>query len=73
VEKIKITWLTDEHDCETCGSNYANGAIVNIGDHVTIVMQPSAHCYNGVNYNPEEVYNRILSELGYVVEEVTND
>ena len=70
MEKIKITWLIDEHDCETCGYSSASGAVVNIGDHVTIVMEPVAHCYNGVSYNTEDVYERILFELGYVVEEV---
>ena len=70
--KIKITWLIDEHDCETCGYSSASGAIVNIGDDVTIKMEPMAHCYDGVNYYTEEVYNRILSELGYVVEEVND-
>lgn len=70
MEKIKIKWLTDEHDCETCGYSSAGGAIVNIGDDVTIVMQPFAHCYDGVNYYAEEVFERILFELGYVLEEV---
>lgn len=73
MEKIKIQWLEESHDCETCGSSYAVGAIVNIVDHVTIVMQPLAHCYESVNYYPDEVYQRILFELGYVVEEVEDD
>ena len=71
MEKIKITWLEHVHCCETCGSAYAYGAIVR--GAVVIDMEPVAHCYSGVSYNPEEVYNRILSELGYVVEEGTDD
>lgn len=74
MDKIKITWLTDEHDCETCGSSSAGGAIVDIikkdGERRVITMAPFAHCYNGVNYYAEEVFERILFELGYEVEEV---
>lgn len=69
MEKIKITWLEDYHDCETCGSSYAVGAMVEMGD-MTISMQPVAHCYESQNHYPDDVYKFILSELGYEVEEV---
>ena len=72
MDKIKITWLEHHHDCETCGSSYAVGAIVHIADHKVMMMEPIAHCYNSENYYPEDVYKRILSELGYTVEEETD-
>ena len=73
MEKIKIQWIEHQHHCETCGSAYAYGAIVDVAGLFNINMEPVAHCYNGVSYNSEEVFERILFELGYVVEEVTDE
>ena len=70
MDKIKITWIEHVHCCETCGSSYAYGAIVR--GAVVFDMEPVAHCYNTVDYGVEEVYKRILSELGYTVEEETD-
>lgn len=69
MDKIKITWIEHVHCCETCGSSFAYGAIVNMGN-TAIYMEPVANCFDSVGYSVEEVYNRILSELGYTVEVV---
>lgn len=73
--KIKIRWLTDSHECETCGLSYAEGAFVEIdsgktGDGATIDMRPLAACYGGAHYDSDQVYVAIFEKLGWQVESV---
>lgn len=72
MDKIKIKWMYDTHECDTCGSSYALGAIITMGN-TTICMEPVAHCYEGVDYTTDDVYKLILSELGYTVEDEDDD
>jgi len=65
---IKIEWLTDEHDCETCGWSCAQGAVVYIDDVETFRLIPSAYCFNSVDYTDEYVYKLIIKHLGHDVE-----
>ncbi|PWL18850.1 hypothetical protein DKP76_07250 [Falsochrobactrum shanghaiense] len=67
--KISIEWLDDTYDCETCGSSWAEGALVYIDGLLVLDLQPSAHCYNGVSYQEGDVYQRILEHLGHGVEQ----
>jgi hypothetical protein len=64
---IRIEWHTDEHDCENCGSSYAEGAVIHIEGREPIEMLPSAHCFDGTSYSEADVYTRIIEELGYRV------
>ena len=66
--KIKIEWLHDGYDCETCGGSYAEGAKVTIDDQVVLDLEPVAHCFGGTNYDRDEVYHRIFKHLGHEVE-----
>jgi hypothetical protein len=68
--KIIIEELYDETDCETCGSSYATGFRVYIGDELKYNYEPRAHCYDSVSYEIEDVYKQILADLGYEVETV---
>ena len=67
---IKIEWLIDEHDCDTCGTTYARGAHVSINGVIPneLTLSPVAHCYDGSNYETEDVYEKILKYLGHNVE-----
>lgn len=66
--KIAIKWLYDTHHCETCGCSYAEGAIVEFDGVVAIDLTPTAHCFGGAHYSQDEVFRRILSELGHETE-----
>lgn len=68
MSKIKIDWLTDEHDCEVCGWNTASGARVTIDGVVALEMLPVAHCTGGQHYNEMDVYEGILLHLGHKIE-----
>lgn len=69
MKNISIEWTTDTHNCDTCGTSYAEGAIVRLNDEIILNLEPIAHCYDGDNYNQNEVYNKILEYLGYTVSE----
>lgn len=60
---IEIEKLTDSYDCETCGGDYAYGAIVRLDGKEIIHLVPVAHCYNGVSYDDDEVYAKIVEYL----------
>lgn len=66
--KIRIETLTDDHDCETCGWSYAEGARVYFDEKPVLDLEPHAHCYDGDNYSDTEIYKRILEVLGHEVE-----
>lgn len=68
MSKIEIEWLVDEYDCDTCGSNWAEGAVVKIDGELVFDLSPSAHCYAGVSYSQEDIYKKILNHLHEVVE-----
>ena len=66
--KIEIEWLSDSHECETCGEAYATGAVVKIGDDTVIDMTPHSSCLSEKNYTDEDVYRAILAKLGHHLE-----
>jgi len=67
---IKIQWLWDSTDCDTCGSSYADGAKVWLDDEIILELLPVASCYGGDNYDTSDVYLRVLKHLGYTIEEI---
>jgi hypothetical protein len=66
---IKIEWLSDYIDCETCGGNDADGARVTIDGFVALELIPHAHCFGGDHWDERAVYRSILEHLGYTVTE----
>lgn len=68
--KLNITYTSDEHECDDCGSSYAQGAIVRLDDHAEPFLEliPVAHCFGGTHYEDENIYKDILMKLGYEVE-----
>jgi hypothetical protein len=66
---IEIEWLEDSSECDTCGYNYASGAIVKINGEKIIELIPHAHCYGGSTWEQYDVYRFIFEHLGYEVKE----
>ena len=65
---IRIEWLTDSHTCETCGTSYAEGALVFIDGQLALDLSPTANCYDVEDYQPDVVFQRILKHLGHIFE-----
>jgi hypothetical protein len=72
---IRIEWLDDSTDCDQagCSGGYAEGAKVYFDDKLTLDLSPAASCFGGVSHDQEDVFARILSELGHKLVEVTYD
>jgi len=64
---IKIKWLYDESDCDDCGSTYAEGAEILLGDEV-ILLEPVAYCCGSQSWDERAVFTLILEKLGHQVE-----
>lgn len=72
--QVQIKWMSDHHECETCGTSYADGAIVTFENTIPAIhMIPHAHCYDGEDYDAETVYKEILRRLGHTVKDIYND
>ncbi|HET8689280.1 MAG TPA: hypothetical protein VFM18_21930 [Methanosarcina sp.] len=65
--KINIEWMYDDHDCDTCGSSFAEGALVTFEDGRVLELFPYANCYNSISFDKDEVYSRIIEELGHEI------
>ena len=65
---IKIVWLDDSHNCETCGWSDAYGARVTIDGVVALEYIPVAHCYNGRSWDPDDVYEMVIRHLGHTID-----
>lgn len=64
---VEIEWIYDEHDCDTCGPSFAEGAVVRVDNMVVLEMMPLAHCYSSTSYSQDEVYNALLNRFGFDV------
>lgn len=65
--KIEIEWSEDSHDCETCGTSWASGAVVTFDGGVVIDRPALAHCYDSQHIDQEEVYKEIIEKLGHTI------
>ena len=66
---IKITHLRDKYECETCGWSVADGAKVTLPNGKVLDLTPRAHCFDEVSFTREEIFRKVLRELGYALEE----
>lgn len=66
-KNIQIEWLSDEHDCETCGASWAGGAVVRLNGKEVLDLSPVAACYDESSYSVGQVFCRVLELLGYSV------
>jgi hypothetical protein len=65
--KIHIEWLSDDNDCDTCGSNWADGASVTLDGKSLLELKPAASCFGGAHWDRADVYRLIMENLGYAV------
>ena len=61
-----LTW-EDEYECDTCGSNWAEGGQVIVDDEIVIHAEPIAHCFDSCSFNTEELLIMALKKLGHTV------
>ena len=73
MNKVRIEWSYDEHDCETCGWSSSQGAKAWVNDECVFDMPAYAHCYNGTYVSADQVYESVLNYIGYDVELIEVD
>ena len=71
-DKYRIELLVDEHDCETCGSAYAEGYQIFLNDELVIDKKPIAHCFNLLTYPDWQAYQDVLRLVAPDLEIVCN-
>ncbi len=62
--QIDIEWLTDEHECDTCGWSTAEGAKITIDGKPAICLEPSAYCFGSDQWDADQVLGIVLGEMG---------
>lgn len=67
--RLAISWLEDDHECDTCGFSYASGAHVRLDGKTILELLPTAVCFDGDSWTREEVFRRILVHLGLTIQE----
>lgn len=68
---ISIVWLTDEHECGTCGYSVAKGAAVYEMHHakwrLLFALTPVARCGVSDTWDQAAVYREILTTMGHEI------
>ena len=65
--KIEIRTNRDTSECDTCGTDFAEGGSVFI-DGKEIINKPAvAYCMGGRNYSPADLLVMALDKLGHTV------
>ena len=65
--KITVERLDDSWDCEACGSSWAQGGRIFKDGVFWFELTPSAHCFDGDNYEDEDILIKIIEQLGHDV------
>jgi hypothetical protein len=66
--KYTIRSISDDYDCETCGSSYAEGYEIFKDGELVHVLKPIAHCYGGDSFDGDDLLTWILTDLGHSVD-----
>lgn len=64
----KIVYLNDWHNCEVCGSSYAEGYQIYKDGVLVVDKSPIADCYDSVEYPQGTAAFEVLHLEGIVVE-----
>ena len=61
---ITITYTTADHDCDTCGSSYAESYILECNGK-TYGEKATAHCFGNTEFTLDQVLIMFLEDNGY--------
>jgi hypothetical protein len=64
MKRVEIETLTDDHDCETCGSSWAEGGVVYVDGEEILRREPHAYCYGTPSYSESDLLVMALKKLG---------
>jgi len=64
MKRIEIETLSDVHECETCGSSWAEGGVVYVDGEEILRREPLAYCYGTPSYSESDLLVMALKKLG---------
>lgn len=67
MKTIEIITTSDIQDCDTCGSNWAEGGYVIIDGVEVLRVTPEASCFGGLGASESELLLLALSAVGVSV------
>lgn len=67
MSQFEIKLLDDVHECETCGTTFADGYLIFHEGNLVSEKQPVAHCLSVVNHDREDALIEIINMLGHHV------
>jgi hypothetical protein len=65
--QIRLEWLNDEYECETCGYSFAEGASICFENGDKIELIPVASCFGSDSWTESQVFEKILEHLGHQI------
>ena len=65
--KIEIETNSDTWECETCGSDWAEGGRVTVDGDLTLEADAVAHCYHGTHFSEMDLLVIALHKKGISV------
>lgn len=68
--KIELSW--DDHDCETCGGDYAHGYKIYKNNVLVVDKSPYAYCWGSRSYDQQDAYKDICN-LENIQVEITGE
>ncbi len=63
MKTIHVEALSDSHDCETCGGDFASGYVISVDGDIVVDKTPFAACYDGTHYEADGYWMEILELL----------
>ena len=69
MDMLKIEWSVDDHECETCGDSYSEGAVVKYNNKIILNKPASASCTDCVNIDYDDVLIALCKYLKIEIKE----
>lgn len=66
--EVRYEFLSDSHNCETCGTSYAEGYRIYVDGTLVKELLPVAHCFGGDNYYDDDLIAAILEHFGHTLD-----
>ena len=63
--EVSFEYMTDSYSCETCGTSYSEGYRIFIDGILVKELKPVAHCYNGTNFDTDDLISAVLEHFGH--------
>lgn len=65
--KIEINTKIDYHECETCGTSYADGGSVYVDDKLVLERPPRSYCFDSPSFDQNDLLVMALKKVGIEV------